>query len=241
MRDACKMAALVLDRVKSAVVVGISTYELDQIAKTVMDEYGVVSTAHGYVSGRKVFPSYICISVNEQVVHGIGSRDKILQKGDIVSLDVACRYNGFVGDNAATVMLEPVDESVSKLVNATRDALSCGIAKAVDGNRVGDISAAIQDFAEKHGYSVVRELVGHGIGRDMHEDPQIPNYGRPNSGPILKSGMTIAIEPMINLGTRYIETEKDGWTIVTKDKKPSAHFEHTILITKDSPEILTIV
>lgn len=241
MREACRRAAWVLTKVKAAVCEGVSTYDIDQLAKSAMDECEVTSTSYGYVSGSRRFPGYICISINEQVVHGIGVKEKILHQGDIVSLDVAVRYDGFVGDNATTVMLDPVEPRIRNLVDVTEQALYKGIDQAREGKRVGDISFAVQNFAESNGYSVVRELVGHGIGREMHEEPQVPNFGPANIGPKLKAGMTLAIEPMVNMGARDVVTAKDGWTIVTKDRKPCAHFEHTVLITKDEPEILTIV
>lgn len=241
MRAAGACAAWVLEQVKQAVKPGVSTYELDQIAKESMMSKGAVSTAYGYGSKENPFPRHICISVNEEVVHGIGREDRILEDGDIVSLDVALNYKGFVGDNTYTVGLGRLSEPVKQLVKHTEISLYKGIDQALEGNHVGDISWAIQSYAEKNHLGVVRELVGHGVGRNMHEEPQIPNYGRPHQGPRLLAGMAIAIEPMLTLGRPAIKTLSDGWTIVTRDGNYCAHFEHTVLITKDLPEILTIV
>ncbi len=241
MREAGACAAWVLEQVKKAVAPGISTYELDQLAKKAMDSCGATSSAYGYGFEGNRFPAYICISVNEQVVHGIGKKDKILREGDIVSLDVALSYNGFVGDNTYTLGVGKISPAHESLLKVTEQSLYKGIEQACEGNRVGDISWAIQSYAEKNHLGVVRELVGHGVGRDMHEEPQVPNVGMPHKGPLLKAGMIIAIEPMLTLGSPKIETLADGWTIVTRDKQYCAHFEHTVLITKDLPEILTIV
>lgn len=238
-REAGACAAWVLDQVKRAVEPGVSTYDLDQIAKKFMEESGAVSSTYGYGRKGNEFPAYMCVSVNEQLVHGIGNKGKILKEGDIVSLDVALNYNGFVGDNTCTVGLGELVEPVKNLLTVTEQALQKGIEQAREGNRVGDISWAIQSFAEKNHLGVVRELVGHGVGREMHEEPQIPNFGAPHSGPLLHAGMVIAIEPMLTLGSPAIKTLSDGWTIVTQDGNYCAHFEHTVLITKDLPEILT--
>ena len=241
MREAGQCAAFVLDTVKKHVAAGVSTYDLDHLAQETMKSVGAVSSAHGYGDRSNPYPGYICVSLNEQVVHGIGRKDVIIQEGDIVSLDVALFYNGFAGDNTVTVPVGIVDKKVQHLLQVTEQALYKGIDQAVEGNCIGDISWAIQSFAEKNRLGVVRELVGHGIGSEMHEEPQVPNLGRAHQGPRLKAGMTIAIEPMFTLGLPRICTLEDGWTIVTQDGKPSAHFEHTVLITKGSPEILTKV
>ena len=239
MRDAGRVAAAVLDVVKQNVVEGISTYELDQIAKKEMMSFGAVSSSFGYGDADNPFPGYICISINDEVVHGIGRKDVVVKDGDLVSLDVALNYKGFVGDNTVTVGVGNVSKENQRLLTVTEQALYKGIDQAIEGNCVGDISWAIQSFVEKNRFGVVRELVGHGVGREMHEEPQVPNVGRAHSGPRLKAGMTIAIEPMLTAGLPKLCTLEDGWTIVTQDGKASAHFEHTILITKDSPEILT--
>ncbi len=241
MREAGRCAAEVLEHVSQHVVPGISTWKLDQIAKTSIDKLGAKSSAYGYGGPKNSFPSYICISLNDQVVHGIGKKDVILKEGDIVSLDVALSYKGFVGDNTVTVGVGSIDKKVQNLLKVTEEALYQGIHQAVEGNHVGDISWAIQSYGEKHRLGIVRELVGHGVGRSMHEEPQIPNVGCAHKGPVLKAGMTIAIEPMFTLGLPVLRTLEDGWTVVTCDGSFSAHFEHTILITKDLPEILTII
>ncbi len=239
MRVACATAAQILDDVCKAVKPGVTTYELDQLAKSLIKKSGAKSACHNYQVGSKHFPAYSCISVNEEVVHGIGSIKRVLAEGDIVSIDVSIILNGFVGDNARSVLIEPVSQDVKRLAKDAYDALLAGIDKARSGNRIGDISSAIQRYAEKCGLGVVKEFVGHGVGRSMHEEPQIPNFGTPGTGPKLKPGMTLAIEPMVNLGGPEVEYAPDGWTAITCDKMPSAHFEHTVLITEDFPEILT--
>ena len=239
MREAGQCAAFVLDAVKRQVAPGVSTWDLDQFAKKTMDSVGAVSASYGYGGRKNPFPGYICVSLNEEVVHGIGRKDRVLQEGDLVSLDVALFYNGFAGDNTVTVAVGATDEKRQTLSKVTEQALYRGIDQATEGNTIGDISWAVQSFAEAHGLGVVRELVGHGIGREMHEEPQVPNVGRPHSGVHLKAGMTLAIEPMLTAGSSRLRTLEDGWTIVTADGKPSAHFEHTVLVTKSAPEILT--
>lgn len=234
MRDAGKIVAETLAEVQKAVKPGASTLELDRIAEQYIKGRGAIPTFKGYNG----FPGNICASINEQVVHGIPGLKK-LKNGDNVSIDIGAVINGYNGDAAVTVAVGEVDAEMQKLLNATEQSLYQGIEKAIAGNRLGDISHAIQSYAEEYGYGVVRDYVGHGIGRKMHEDPQVPNYGFPGRGPRLKSGMTLAIEPMINLGTHEVKTLDDGWTVVTADGKPSAHFEHTIAITDGKPEILT--
>lgn len=242
MREACRVAADVLAKMRALAAPGISTYDLDQEAKKIIDGYGARSACYNYrpSRGHRPFPAYTCISVNEEVVHGIGSIRRVLRPGDIVSLDVVVEYGGWIGDNAVTVRIPPVAPEVDQLLTVTEVALQHGIAAAKVGNRIGDISNAIQIYVEKHGFSVVRDMVGHGVGRSMHEEPQIPNYGRKGTGEKIRPGMTLAIEPMVNLGTYRIETLDDGWTTVTGDGKPSAHFEHTVLTTDNGPEIITI-
>jgi methionyl aminopeptidase len=240
MRESCAIAATVLSRLKEQVRPGITTYDLDQIGRDLIASFGARSACHGYQLHSRRYPAYTCLSVNEEVVHGIGSLKRILRDGDIVSLDVVVEYNGYIGDNALTVPVGSVAPRVAELLKVTAEALDIGIAQARVGNRIGDISHAVQVFVESHGFSVVREMVGHGVGREMHEEPQIPNFGRKNSGEKIKPGMTLAIEPMVNLGGYQVKTLSDGWTIVTADGKPSAHFEHTVLTTDSGPEILTI-
>lgn len=240
MREACAVAATVLSRLKEQVRPGITTYDLDQIGRDLIASFGARSACHGYQLHSRRYPAYTCLSVNEEVVHGIGSLKRILRDGDIISLDVVVEYNGYIGDNALTVPVGAIAPRTAELLKVTAEALQLGIAQATVGNRIGDISHAVQTFVESHGFSVVREMVGHGVGRAMHEEPQIPNFGRRNSGEKIKAGMTLAIEPMVNLGGHAVRTLSDGWTIVTADGKPSAHFEHTVLTTDSGPEILTI-
>ncbi len=238
MRQACRSASDILDRVSEVIRPGITTKEVDEAAADFMDEAGVKSAFLGYRLGHRVFPGTICISLNDEVVHGIGSQRRI-QYGEIVKLDIGVIQDGWVGDNATTVAVGVIDERTDHLLRVTEGALSRAIAVAYEGRRVGDICAEIEEEARRFGFSVVREFVGHGVGRKMHEEPQIPNYGKRGSGPKLKAGMTLAIEPMINMGTSDVRLLEDGWTVRTADGLPSAHFEHTVLITKDEPEILT--
>ena len=239
-REACEIAATVLDKIVQAVEVGVTTYDLDQLGRREMEALGAESACFNYRSGEYVFPAYTCISMNDEIVHGIGSLHRVVREGDLVSLDVVVRYRGFIGDNACTVGIEPIASESAKLLSATKESLDYAITFARAGNRVGDISNAVQRFIKRHNFGIVREFVGHGVGATMHEAPQIPNFGRRGSGALLKPGMALAIEPMINLGTAKIEMLNDGWTAVTQDGKNSAHFEHTVLVTDGDPEILTI-
>ncbi|MGL5511782.1 MAG: type I methionyl aminopeptidase [Sporomusa sp.] len=234
LRDAGQIVAETLSEVKKAVKPDVTTLELDRIAEQYIKSKGAVPAFKGYHG----FPGNICTSVNEEVVHGIPGL-KRLETGDNVSIDIGAVINGYCGDAAITVPVGAVDAEVEKLIEVTEQSLYKGIEKAMVGNRLSDISHSIQTYVEKHGFGVVRDFVGHGIGRNLHEDPQIPNYGLPGRGPRLKPGMTLAIEPMINAGTHEVKTLKDNWTVVTVDGKRSAHFEHTIAITDDGPEILT--
>jgi methionyl aminopeptidase len=240
MREACAVAATVLSRLKEQVRPGITTYDLDQIGRDLIASFGARSACHGYQLHSRRYPAYTCLSVNEEVVHGIGSLKRILRDGDIISLDVVVEFNGYIGDNALTVPVGTIAPRTAELLKVTEQALQLGIKQATIGNRIGDISHTVQTFVESHGFSVVREMVGHGVGRAMHEEPQIPNFGRRNSGEKIKAGMTLAIEPMVNLGGYAVRTLSDGWTVVTTDGQPSAHFEHTVLTTDAGPEILTI-
>lgn len=214
---------------------GVSTLQLDKIAEEFIRDHGAYPAFLGYGG----FPNSICTSVNDQVVHGIPSASVILQEGDIVSVDIGTELNGFVGDSAYTFCVGEVDPEVKALLKATKESLYIGIEQAVEGKRIGDIGYAIQTYCESKGYSVVRELVGHGIGRKMHEEPEVPNYGRRGYGTLLRSGMCICIEPMINMGRKNVVIEKDGWTVRTKDRKCSAHFEHCIAIRPEGPKILS--
>ena len=240
MRESCAIAATVLAKLKEQVRPGITTYDLDQIGRDLMASLGARSACHGYQLHSRRYPAHTCLSVNEEVVHGIGSLKRILRDGDIISLDVVVEYNGYIGDNATTVPVGAIAPRTAELLKTTEEALCVGIKQAQVGNRIGDISHAVQTFVEGRGFSVVREMVGHGVGREMHEEPQIPNFGRKNTGEKIKPGMTLAIEPMVNLGGYRVHTLADGWTVVTSDGSPSAHFEHTVLTTDSGPEILTI-
>ncbi len=213
---------------------GVTTLELDAIAEEFIRSHGAVPGFLGYGG----FPNTLCISVNEQIVHGIPS-DYKLREGDIVSVDCGTVLKGFYGDSAYTFAVGQIDPQVERLLTVTKESLMCGVRQAKAGNRVGDISAAVQAHAEANGFSVVRELVGHGLGRDMHEDPEVPNYGARGRGPLLKEGMVICIEPMINLGRRHVVFEEDGWTVRTADRKPSAHFEFAVAICKGGADVLT--
>ncbi len=242
MRDACAVAAAVLHELKKRVQPGVSTYDLDQAAREIIAQRGARSACYGYQLGSRRYPAYSCISVNEEVVHGIGSIKRILREGDIVSLDIVVQYNGYIGDNATTVKIGQVPTRVDELLNVTEEALALGIRQATVGNRIGDISEAVQKYVESHGFSVVREMVGHGVGLSMHEEPQIPNFldRKKAKTELIRPGMTLAIEPMVNLGGYRVKTLSDGWTVVTSDGTPSAHFEHTVLTTDQGPEILTV-
>ncbi|MDI6906925.1 MAG: type I methionyl aminopeptidase [Thermoanaerobacterales bacterium] len=234
MREAGRIVAGTLRELEKAVRPGITTRELDVIAEDFIRKQGAKPAFKGLYG----FPASICASVNEEVVHGIpGLRE--LQNGDIISIDIGAEINGYFGDGAATFPIGTVNGEVLELLRVTREALHAGIEKARPGNRLTDISHAVQSVAEAYRFGVVRDYVGHGIGRKMHEEPQVPNYGPPGRGPRLEPGMTLAIEPMINLGTHEVETLSDRWTVVTRDRKPSAHFEHTIAITDGPAEILT--
>jgi methionyl aminopeptidase len=239
--ESCKIAALILQDLVHLTVEGISTYDLDQIGKEKIAQYGAKSACYNYRHGANIFPAYTCISINEEIVHGIGRIDRMVQNGDIVSLDVCVSYNGYIGDNAKTIAIGSVDTKIKNLLEDTENTLRKGIECARAGNRVGDISNAIESFIRPKGYGIVRDFVGHGVGKTMHELPQIPNFGKRNTGPLLKPGMALAIEPMINLGSPNIRFLEDGWTAVTADKQPSAHFEHTVLVTDGDPKILTKV
>ena len=234
MRIACRAASDVLDRVSSLIRPGISTGDIDRAAAAFMAEKSCKSAFLGY----RGFPGNVCISLNEEVVHGIGGSRKI-RYGDIVKLDIGVLKDGWVGDTATTIPVGIVDEKTQRLLAVTENTLQLAISYAESGRRLGDMCAAIEDEVVANGYTVVREFVGHGVGRKLHEEPQVPNYGRRGSGPKLKPGMTIAIEPMVNLGGAGVRVLADNWTVVTLDAKPSAHFEHTVLITKGEPEILT--
>jgi methionyl aminopeptidase len=234
MKQAGRIVAETHNILEKAIRPGITTNELDHIAEQYIHSQDAIPSFKGY-SG---FPASICASVNEQVVHGIPGLNK-LKDGDIISIDIGAIYKGYHGDAAKTYIVGSVSEEAKRLIKVTQESFYEGIKYAIEGNRLSDISAAIQQYVEKHGYSVVREFVGHGIGRQMHEEPQIPNYGNPGRGPRLRAGMTLAIEPMVNAGTHQVRILSNNWTVVTVDGKLSSHYENTILITKEQPEILT--
>jgi len=234
MREAGAIAALVLDEVARFTVPGVTTLDVDQFAASRIRHHGARSAFLGY----RNYPCHVCISVNDEVVHGIAGHRR-LEFGDLASLDVGVFYNGFVGDTARTVAVGGCDPLAQKLMDVTERALYEGIAQAVAGKRVADVSRAIQQFVEANGFSVVREFVGHGVGRSVHEDPQVPNYVDGKASPRLRPGMTIAIEPMVNAGAPAVRVLNDGWTVVSEDGLPSAHFEHTVLVTEGPAEILT--
>jgi len=234
MRPACAVARTVLDEVSEFIQPGRTTGEIDQFAAARIKHHGARSAFLGY---RK-YPCHLCISVNEQVVHGLASERRV-EFGDIVSLDVGVIYRGFIGDTARTVAVGGCSVEAQRLMDVTERALYEGIAQAAPGKRVVDISRAIQHYVESNGYNVVREFVGHGVGRSMHEEPQVPNFVDGKPTPKLRPGMTVAIEPMVSAGSPAVKILNDGWTVVTKDGQLSAHFEHTVLVTATEPEILT--
>lgn len=235
MRRSGRVTATVLEELMRAAQPGVTTAELDALAEQGIRQHGGVPTFKGYHG----FPASICTSVNDEVVHGIpGSRR--LRDGDLLSIDIGTTLEGYVSDSAVTVPVGTIGEAAARLLDVTQACLFAGIAAMRGGNRVGDIGAAVQAHAEKHGYGVVRELVGHGVGREMHEDPQVPNYGKRGSGAELRPGLVLAIEPMITQGDYKVNVLKDGWTVVTADGKLAAHFEHTVAVTQDGPRILTL-
>ncbi len=242
MKEACRVAALAQKAVEAAIKPGVSTWELDKIAENEMRKNGAIPAEKGYPSGEKGvpdFPGSICASINDEVIHGIPSKKVILKEGDIISIDLVAYKDGFNGDCARTYAVGKIDKASQKLMEVTKQAFFEGIKYAKKGNRIGDVSHAIGEFVEKNGFNVVKEFQGHGIGRQMHEDPGIPNYGKQGRGIRLEPGMTLAIEPMVMAGSDEILELEDGWTIITEDGERAAHYENTILITENEPEILT--
>ncbi len=235
MREACRISAGALKVAGEAVRPGISTWEIDQIAYEYIKSQG----AEPNFLNLYGFPATACISINDEVIHGIPSKTRILKSGDIVSIDLGAKIGGYNGDNAATFAVGKISDEAKRLMDTTRESLYEAIKMAVPGGKIGDIAHAVQSYCEERGYSVVREYTGHGVGKELHEDPSVPNFGTAGRGVRLLPGMTIAIEPMINQGTAKIKVLPDGWTVKTQDKKLSAHFEHTVAITKDGPVILT--
>ena len=236
MRAAGRLIAQVREELRRMVAPGVTTIELDAAAERMIRDAGALPTFKGYHG----FPYSICASVNEQVVHGFPS-DYVLKEGDIFSLDCGATLEGFVGDTATTIPVGQVAEDLLKLISVAEECLARAIEQCRPGKRLGDLGWAVQEHAEAHGYGIVRDYVGHGIGRRMHEDPQIPNYGKPGKGDLIRAGYVFAIEPMLNMGTHQTKVLKDGWTVVTLDGRPSAHVEHTVAITEEGPEILTVV
>ncbi len=237
MREAGRIAAEALEALRQMVKPGVTTAELDAVTQSIITKRGAKPSFKGYHG----FPASICSSLNEQVVHGIPSKKIVLKEGDIISIDIGATYKGYVGDTAATVSVGQVSKIAERLMQTTQEALMAGIKAARSGNHLEDISGAVQDYAESRGFSVVRQYVGHGVGRAMHEEPQIPNYRQGKRGPALKPGMTLAIEPMVNEGVWETRTLNDDWTVVTEDGKLSAHFEHSVAVTEGEPEILTLL
>ena len=237
MREACIISAGALKLAGEAVQPGVTTAEIDKIAYDYIKKCGAEPNFLNYNG----YPATACISINDEVIHGIPSKSRVIKEGDIVSIDLGARLNGYNGDNAATFAAGEISSEAKRLCDTTRESLYIGIQKAVAGGRVGDIGAAIAKHCEDRGFSVVREFIGHGIGKELHEEPSVPNYGTPGRGVRLLPGMTIAIEPMINMGSAGVKTLPDGWTVKTRDGKLSAHFEHTVAITPNGPKILTLL
>jgi methionyl aminopeptidase len=237
MRESGLIAAAILDEMCEAARPGVSTWDLDQIARRGIEKHKVKSAFLGYASPP--YPAVVCTSINEVIVHGIPRKNEVIKDGDIIGIDFGIFHQGYCADTARTVMIGQVSPERRKLVETAAQALELGIQQCRVGQRLGDIGHAIQSHAESHGYSVVRQFVGHGTGRQMHEDPQVPNFGKPNDGKRIKSGLVIAVEPMVNAGAPDVEVLDDNWTAVTKDRSMSAHFEHTIAITEEGPWVLT--
>ncbi len=235
MRDAGRITALARAEAAAMVKEGVTTKQIDKKIREVITSHGAIPSFLGYGG----FPASACVSVNEQVIHGIPS-NRELKNGDIVKIDVGAIYKGYQGDCAGTYAVGEISEEAQKLIDVTKESFFRGIEKACPGNRIGDIGFAIEDWVVKNGFSVVRDYVGHGIGREMHEDPSVPNYGRAGHGLLLREGMTLAIEPMVNVGTWKVKSLSDGWTVVTLDGKLSAHYENTVAITANGPEITTV-
>jgi methionyl aminopeptidase len=234
-REAARMVADCLDHLETLVAPGVSTLELDRAAEEFVRAHGALPAFKGY----RGYTATLCVSVNDVVVHGIPDQGMVLAEGDIIGCDMGVILDGWYGDSARTFPVGKIDDEAQRLIDVTRESLHAGIAQAVEGNRIGDIGHAVQSHVEAAGFTVVRDLVGHGIGRQLHEDPQVPNYGRPGKGLKLSVGQVLAIEPMVNAGRPDVFTKGDGWTVVTRDGRRSAHFEHTIAVGRVTPEILS--
>jgi methionyl aminopeptidase len=240
MRESCRIVSDVIKLVGTQIKPGISTAQLDMMAEDYIRSCNAEPAFKGYGSDPKnLFPATLCISVDSEVVHGIPGK-RILRDGEIVSIDVGAKKNGFFGDGAFTFPVGNVNEEKRRLMRVTKESLEKAVEQAIEGNRIGDIAYAVQSYVEAEGFSIVRDLVGHAVGRELHEDPQVPNYGKAGKGTVLKEGMTLAIEPMVNAGTFKVLTAADRWTIMTYDGKPSAHFEYTVVVRKHKAEVLTI-
>lgn len=241
MRTANRIVAEILAELRQRVRPGVTTAELDRLAGEMIVHHEAETAFKGYTirNGSVPFPAHVCISLNHEIVHGIPSPQRVIKDGDVVSLDFGVVYGGFYGDAAVSFGVGEIDDSVRRLLDTTAASLQAGIDQACVGNRLGDVSAAVQSHVERAGYSVVREFVGHGVGRKLHEDPPVPNYGVPNRGVRLRDGMVLAIEPMVNMGGAGVEILDDGWTAVTKDGSLSAHFEHSVAVTTDGPVVLS--
>jgi len=235
MRDAGRIVCEILDELQRSVAPGVSTWDLDRLAESLIYKKGAKPAFKGYLG----FPCCLCASVNYEVVHGIPSKKRKLEAGDLIKLDFGVVFKGYYGDSARTIAVGKVTAEAEALIETTRESLEHGIRAVVDGNRIGDIGHAVQSVVEPRGFSVVRDFVGHGIGKRLHEQPQIPNFGQPGTGMKLREGMVLAIEPMVNAGTFHVEMLEDEWTAVTLDRRLSAHFEHTVVVTGNGPEVLT--
>ena len=234
LRQSGKILAAVMRQLEKSIRPGITTLDIDRLSQELILKNNAIAAFKGYNG----YPATACVSVNEEIVHGIPS-PRVILEGDIVSIDLGVNYQGYFSDMAVTLPVGKVDQKKRKLIEVTKESLDLGIKQARVGNNLTDISHSIQNFVEAEGFSVVRQFVGHGIGTSLHEEPEIPNFGPPHQGPVLAEGMVLAIEPMVNIGTHHTKISSDGWTVVTEDGKPSAHFEHTIVITRSGPEILT--
>ena len=239
MREAGRLNALTLEAVKNAIAPGVTTGELNEIAESIQRQNNVYSPFKNY-PGPYPYPASICTSVNEELVHGIPGK-RVLTEGDIISVDCGTVYKGYVGDSAFTVGVGEISIQAKRLIDVTKEALAIAISKMVEGNHTGDIGAAVQTFVESQGFHITMVYTGHGVGRKMHEGPQVPNYGKPGTGYLLRNGMTIALEPMVLVGTQHTKEKRDGWTVISRDRSLTAHYEHSVAVTADGPRILTVV